>query len=143
MEKEGELMIEIQNVLFLCTNNSSRSQMAEGLLRSLYYDKYSSFSAGLNATSVHPLAIKVMDEIGINIKEQHSKDIEELKGMQFDYIVTVCDNVKEHCPFFPGKITIHQNFNDPDLTNGSDEEKLNEFRKIRDEIKEWIIDFFS
>jgi arsenate reductase len=136
-------MVEIQNVLFLCTNNSSRSQMAEGLLRSLYYDKYSSFSAGINVTSLHPLAKKVMDEIGININEQHSKNIEELKGMQFDYVVTVCDKVREYCPFFPGKISIHKNFDDPDLTNGSDEEKLNEFRKIRDEIKEWIIDFFS
>ena len=132
-----------KKVLFLCTHNSCRSQIAEGLLRDFGNDNYESFSAGVKKTTVHTLAIKVMDEVGIDISNQFSKHIEEFKGTQFDYVVTVCDNAKEICPFFPGKNVIHQSFKDPGLIDGTDEEKLKAFRKTRDEIKQWSVDTFS
>jgi arsenate reductase (thioredoxin) len=131
-------MINKKSVLFLCTHNSCRSQIAEGLLRSLYPDNYDVYSAGVVKTSVQPLAIKVMDEIDIDISNQSSKSIEVYKDRQFDYVVTVCDNAREVCPFFPGKNIIHKNFNDPSQIEGTDKEKMQAYRKIRDEIREWI-----
>ena len=89
-----------KKVLFICTHNSARSQMAEGILRTLYGDRYEAYSAGTQPTKVNPYAIKVMSEIGIDISNHRSKSAEEFRGKEFDYVVTVCDNVKEACPFF-------------------------------------------
>lgn len=117
--------------------------MAEGLLRHLYGDIYEVYSAGLEVTEVNPYAIRVMKELGIDISNHRSKSIEEFKGMVFDYVVTVCDSAKERCPFFPGKRIIHKSFEDPADFIGEEDEKLKIFRKVRDEIKEWIIDTFN
>lgn len=117
--------------------------MAEGLLRALYRDYYESYSAGLETAEVNPYAIRVMKEIGIDISNQRSKSIDEFKGMIFDYVVTVCDNAKERCPFFPGKKVLHKSFVDPAGFEGEEEEKLKIFRNVRDEIKEWIIETFG
>jgi len=132
-----------KSVLFICTHNSARSQMAEGLLRSMYGDKYEVASAGTIASQVNPYAIEVMKEIGIDISNHRSKSIEEFRGKTFDYVITVCDRANETCPFFPGKVHIHRNFEDPALATGSDEEKLKVFRKVRDEIRSWIEDVFG
>lgn len=132
-----------RKVLFICTHNSCRSQMAEGLLRALYGDYYESYSAGLEATEVNPYAIKVMSEIGIDISNQRSKSINEFKGILFDYVVTVCDSAKERCPFFPGKRVIHKSFVDPAEFIGSEEEKFSVFREVRDQIKDWIVETFG
>jgi len=127
-----------QKVLFLCTHNSARSQMAEGLLRTLYSNHYEAYSAGIEPSSVSPYAVEVMKELGIDISTHRSKSIEEYRGMTFDYVVTVCDHAKEACPFFPGKKILHKSFDDPSAFNGSIIEILTVFRRVRDEILEWI-----
>jgi arsenate reductase len=132
-----------KEVLFVCMNNSARSQMAEGLLQSLYGDRYKARSAGVNPTELNPFAIRVMAEIGIDISKNRSKSIEEYRRVKFDYVVTVCDEANESCPFFPGKVQIHKGFKDPALARGSDEEILEVFREIRDEMREWIIQEFG
>ena len=132
-----------QTVLFLCTHNSARSQMAEGLLNTLFKSKYQAFSAGITPRQVNPYAIEVMKELGIDISDNRSKSIEEFRDVTFDYVVTVCDNTKESCPFFPGKKILHKNFEDPANFNGEIEETLTIFRKVRDEIKVWIINNFD
>ncbi len=133
-----------QKFLFLCTHNSTRSQMAEGLFKSLYGDRYEVYSAGTKPLRVNPYAIKVMAEIGINISSHYSKSFEEFYGMEFDYVITVCDNVKETCPFFPnGKRYLHKGFKDPSKTQGKEEEVIREFRKVRDEIKKWMEEMFG
>lgn len=132
-----------KKVLFVCTHNSARSQIAEGLLNYFCSDKYQAFSAGSNATKVNPFSIEVLKEIGIDIKHHYSKNMTEFEGRHFDYVITVCDNAKETCPFFPmANEYIHKSFRDPSSVDGSYEDKLNAFRKTRDEIKEWIIEFF-
>lgn len=132
-----------QTVLFLCTNNSARSQMAEGLLNTLFKSKYQAFSAGITPRQVNPYAIEVMKELGIDISDNRSKSIEEFRDVTFDYVVTVCDNAKESCPFFPGKKILHKSFEDPAKFNGEIEEILSKFKKVRDEIKQWIIKNFD
>ncbi|MCX7795356.1 MAG: arsenate reductase ArsC [bacterium] len=132
-----------ERVLFICTHNSCRSQMAEGLLRYLYGDIYEAYSAGLEVTEVNPYAIKVMKELDIDISNHRSKSIEEFRGIMFDYVVTVCDSAREKCPFFPGKKVIHKSFEDPAEFVGREDEKLEIFRKVRDEIKDWIIKTFD
>ncbi|MCS7202360.1 MAG: arsenate reductase ArsC [Dictyoglomus sp.] len=133
----------MKKVLFICTHNSARSQMAEGLMNALYKDKFLAFSAGTDPKGVNPLAIEVMKEIGIDISHHRSKSIEEFRGESFDYVVTVCDSAKEKCPFFPGgKKYIHKGFMDPSSFEGSYEEKLEIFRKVRDEIKKWLEEYF-
>ena len=129
-------------VLFICTNNSARSQIAEGFLNFLYND-YEAFSAGTKQSSLNPYAVKVMKEIGIDISQQKSKNIDVFRNQNFDFVVTVCDNAKENCPFFPGKKVIHISFKNPAKYEGSDEEIIVNFRKTRDEIKEWIIKTFE
>jgi len=125
-----------QKVIFICTGNSCRSQMCEGLLRNMTGDKYDVFSAGLKPSLVNPNAIKVMNEIGVDISKHISVDVNRYIGDEFDYIITVCDNAKESCPVFPGKgKRIHWSFNDPEDAVGNEEEVLNEFRKVRDQIK--------
>jgi arsenate reductase len=121
-----------QKVLFLCTHNSARSQIAEGLLKTIYSKKYDVYSAGTQPTKVNPYAIKVMKEIGIDISSNRSKSIQEFRDKTFDIVVTVCDNAKEACPFFPGKKIIHRGFEDP--INGD----IIAFRNVRDKIKEWM-----
>ncbi len=125
-------------VLFLCTQNSARSQMAEGLLRSLYGSGYEVFSAGTQPAPVHPLAVQVMEEIGIDISAQSSKDVALFIDKEIDVVVTVCDRAKETCPFFPyGRRFLHQSFLDPAAAQGG-EERLEAFRRVRDEIRAWI-----
>ena len=122
-------------VIFVCTNNSARSQMAEGILRHFHGDLYEVYSAGTEPTTVNPLAIAALKEIGIDISHHRSKGISELGGMNFDVAVTVCDRSNNNCPFVPGaRISIHRSFADPD-----DEAS---FKKIRDEIKQWIAETF-
>ena len=148
-------------VLFLCEHNSARSQMAEGLLRHLYGEKYEVFSAGSNPTKVNPFAIKVMAEIGIDISRQVSKSIEEFRNKQIDLVVSVCQSsAKLTCSLcsspivmgrpeiintsIPGaKRYLHHGFNDPSEVDGSDEEETLAFRRTRDDIKQWIFDSFA
>ncbi len=123
-------------ILFLCTHNSARSQMAEGLLRHLAGDRFEAHSAGTEATRVRPLAIRAMDEVGVDITGQVSKTLERYLGEPFDYVITVCDDANEACPFFPGaKDRLHWPFEDPSRAEGSEEECLAIFRRVRDEIK--------
>lgn len=122
-------------VLFLCTGNSCRSQMAEGFLRHFYGDKYEAHSAGVKPSVVNPYAIKVMAEKGVDISNQRSKSVDEYKGQSFDKVITVCDNAKESCPVFPGKVEhIHWSFIDPAEATGTEDEKLKVFRDVRDQI---------
>ncbi len=131
-------------VLFLCTGNSCRSQMAEGLLRYFGNSRFEVYSAGVNPSFVHPLAIKVMKEIGIDISNHRSKSVAEFLGQTFDYVITVCDKAKESCPNFPGEVKkIHWSFEDPAEATGTEEERLKVFRKVRDEIKEHILSFIK
>ena len=133
-------MSQPKRVLILCTGNSARSQMAEGILRNDGGEKYEVLSAGVNPGFVRPEAILVMKEIGIDISDARSKSVEEFDGQEFDYVITVCDNAKEACPIFPGNmIRIHQNFEDPPASGvGDDEGRLSIFRRVRDEIREWF-----
>lgn len=113
--------------------------MAEGLLKTLYGDSYDVYSAGTEPTTVNPYAIRVMAEIGIDISSQRVKSVEAFLGMNFEYIVTVCDHAKETCPYFPGSgKNLHQSFADPSQFKGTDAEIIAGFRRVRDEIKDWI-----
>src|ERR1700687_5300163 len=125
-----------QRVLFLCTGNSCRSHMAEGWLRKLGSDSFDVFSAGSNpAGHVHPLAIKAMDEVGVDISRHTSKSLQEFVGQPFDYVITVCDNAREACPAFPGAGNqLHWGFSDPAHVQGTEEEQMLVFRRVRDEI---------
>lgn len=128
-----------ERVLFLCNHNSARSQMAEGLLKSLYGEHYEAYSAGSNPSSVNPYAVKVLKEVGVDISENHSKSLREFEGLEFDYVVTVCGGEGEVCPLFHGgKTYFHKSFDDPTAVDGTDHEKTNAFRRIRDEITDWI-----
>ena len=123
-------------VLFLCTHNSARSQMAEGLLRHFGGDRFEVHSAGTEATHVRPLAVAAMAEIGVDVSAQESKTLERYLGESFESIVTVCDAANEACPVFPGaKNRLHWSFEDPSRAVGSEEERLAVFRRVRDEIK--------
>jgi arsenate reductase len=128
-----------QSVLFLCTHNSARSQMAEGLLNHLRGDRYQAYSAGSEPGTVHPLAVKVMAEIGIDISAHRSKHGREFVGRELDLVVTVCDNARESCPIFPGaRVVEYESFPDPAAVVGSEEEKLAAFRTGRNAIMKWI-----
>jgi arsenate reductase len=135
--------MEKKKVLFLCTHNSARSQMAEGLLRALRGNRYEAYSAGTEPTAVSPYAVKVMAEIGIDISRHRSKSVDAFTSGSFDYVVTVCDNAKEACPFFPGgRKMLHESFEDPSTFAGGEEEITAGFRHIRNEIKGWIEETF-
>jgi arsenate reductase len=126
-------------VLFLCTHNSARSQMAEGLLRHLGGDRFEVHSAGTKATGVRPEAVRAMSEIGVDISFQKSKTLHRYLGEAFDYVITVCDAANEACPAFPGAgRRLHWPFEDPSAASGSEEERLTAFRRVRDEIGERI-----
>ena len=131
-----------KRVLILCTANSARSQMAEGLLRHDHGERFEVESAGSRATAVRPEAIAVMNEIGIDISGHRSKSVDEFAGTNFDYVLTVCDNAKESCPIYPGHgKRLHHNFDDPAAVQGSDEERLSAFRRVRDEIRSYLNNF--
>ncbi|RQW81029.1 MAG: arsenate reductase ArsC [Methanothrix sp.] len=131
-----------KNVLFFCTHNSARSQMAEGLLRALSGERYQAFSAGVSPTIVDPDAIRAMAEIGIDISGQRSKGLEEVRETKFDTVVTVCDNARESCPLFSGAGNmVHKSFLDPASFKG--EERIIAFRSIRDELRAWIEENFE
>jgi arsenate reductase len=128
--------MEKTKVLFLCTHNSARSQMAEGLLRHLAGDRFEAMSAGTEATHVRPLAVRAMDELGIDISGQESKTLDTYLGEPFDYVITVCDDANEACPIFPGaKKRLHWSFEDPSSAPGTEEDRLNVFRTVRDRIR--------
>ncbi len=122
-------------VLFLCTGNSARSQIAEGYLRHVADDRYQAMSAGIYPKGLNPLAVEAMREIGIDISSQQSKDVVSLLGQHIPYVVTVCDNAKERCPIFPGTWKfLHWSFEDPAALQGPYEERLAVFRRVRDQI---------
>ncbi len=128
-----------QRVLFLCTHNSARSQIAEGLLRQLGGDRFEVFSAGTEATRVRPLAIQVMAELGIDISGQHSKILDRYVNEPFDEVITVCDTAAEVCPVFPGAVhRRHWSFEDPSKAIGSEAEQFAVYRRVRDEIRSRI-----
>ena len=130
-----------QRLLILCTGNSARSQMAEGLLRHMAGDRYEVFSAGTRPASLNPNAVEAMREIGIDISGQRSKSVDVFVDQQFDYIITVCDNAKESCPIFPGGgQRIHQSFEDPAAHPG---EQGAAFRKVRDALNSWLKKFVA
>ncbi len=132
-----------KRVLFICTHNSARSQMAEGFLNAFYGNKYVGYSAGVTPTKVNPYVVKSMAEIGIDVSRNRSKSIEEFRGENFNYVITVCDSAREACPFFPGEEVIHKSFDDPSRFNGSEEEILKQVRQVREEINEWIKSRFT
>ncbi len=122
-------------VLFICTHNSARSQMAEGFLHAMAGDRFEVASAGTDATHVHLIAIQAMDEIGIDMSGHSSKTIDALIDQPWDYVITVCDSAIERCPVFPRRTTrIHWSFEDPSQATGTEEERLQTFRRVRDEI---------
>lgn len=130
-------------VLFLCTGNSCRSQMAEGLCRHLNGDLFEVASAGIETHGLNPLAVKVMNEIGIDISTHHSKTVADLGSREFDYVITVCGHANETCPFFPARTkVIHRGFDDPPrlaAKASGEEEALAFYRRVRDEIKEYVL----
>ncbi|MEG6584456.1 arsenate reductase ArsC [Dendrosporobacter sp. 1207_IL3150] len=133
-----------KKVLFLCTHNSARSQIAEGLLRTIYGDKYESYSAGTEVTRVNPYVFKSMVEAGIDLSSHRSKHLQEFIKDEFDYVVTVCDNAREACPYFPNaKHRIHKSFSDPSKFTGTEEEILAGVATVREEIRNWLEETFG
>lgn len=132
----SELVVRKQRVLFLCTHNSARSQMAEGLLRAMAGHRFEVQSAGTEKTAVHPLAIRAMAERGLDIRAHISKVVDSLGPAPWDYLITVCDDANERCPFVPGARTrLHWSLEDPSRAAGSEDERLAVFRRVRDEIE--------
>ena len=133
-----------KSVLVLCTGNSARSQMGEGLFRTEGGESYEVFSAGTRPSTVRPEAIAAMKEIGIDISSHRSKSVDEFAGQNFDYVVTVCDNARDNCPVFPaGTERIHWSFEDPAAVEGSESERLAAFRRIRNQIHERVKAFVA
>jgi arsenate reductase len=133
-----------KRVLFICTANSCRSQMAEAVINHFLGNKIEAFSAGTQATAVHPLTIKAMLEIGIDISQQRSKNLSAFDGQNFDYVITLCGSANETCPLYiGGSRKMHIGFDDPTEARGTEEDILREFRRVRDEIKERLLIFFK
>lgn len=131
-----------QRVLFLCTHNSARSQMAEGFLRALAGDRFEVASAGTQATRVHPLAVRAMADLAIDLSGHTSKIVDDLVEQPWDYVITVCDAANETCPVFPKKSSrLHWSFEDPSEAAGTDDQRLEVFRRVRDQIKRRITDW--
>ena len=127
-----------KSILVLCTANSARSQMAEGIIRHLFGDRFEVFSAGTHPSIVRPEAIKAMAEIGIDISGHRSKSVEEFAGREIDYVLTVCDNARENCPYFPARTkVIHHSFDDPAAVEGDEETRVAAFRIVRDQIRDY------
>ena len=134
---------EKKSVLFICTHNAARSQMAEALLNKLYEDRYTAFSAGTDPTQIDPLVVKVMREIGVDVSSNQSKSLNIFQDVTLDYAITLCDQAKESCPYFPGgRSQLHRGFPDPSAFKGNPEDVITEYRRIRDEIKDWIEEEF-
>jgi len=128
-----------ERVLFLCTHNSARSQMAEGFLRKMASDRFEVESAGTEETRVNPLAIRAMHEIGIDLSGHRSKTLDRFLDQAWDYVITVCDSANERCPIFPRSVRrLHWSFEDPSRATGTEEQRLEVFRRIRDQISEQI-----
>ena len=134
-------MADKKRVLFLCTGNSARSQMAEGLLRKLAGDRYEVFSAGTHPKGLHPCTVEVMQEISIDVHSQTSKNVKQYEDQQFDYVITVCDRARQQCPVFPGAAPIHWGFDDP--VEAPEAKQLEAFRRVRDEILRCLRLFIS
>jgi len=135
-------MSDQKRILILCTGNSARSQMAEGLLRHLGADRFEVASAGVAPGHVRPEAVEVMRELGIDISSHRSKSVDEFLEQEFDYVITVCDNANEQCPVFPGRTKrIHWSFEDPAAAQGDESARLGVFRRVRDEISERLEEF--
>ena len=133
-----------EQVLFVCTHNSARSQMAEGLMNALHGDRYEAFSAGTEPSIINPRAVFALRELGIDISHHRSQHVNEFLSQEFDQVVTVCDHARETCPVFPGgKEIIHHSFVDPSSATGTELEKQAAFRKARDEIRGWIATEFG
>ena len=136
--------MEKRRVLILCTGNSARSQMAEGLLRHDAGEWFDVESAGTRPGMVRPEAIAVMKELGVDLSGHRSKHVDEFEGQRFDYVITVCDNARESCPVFFGEAKrIHQSFEDPAALKGSEQERLTAFRRVRDELRTYLAEFAS
>lgn len=134
----------MKRVLFICTRNSARSQMAEGLANHDLAGKVEAFSAGTDPSAVHPIAVAVMREVGIDMSHHRSKSIDEFAGEKFDYVITLCDQANESCPlFFGGTRRLHMGFDNPAAVMGSEEEKFMAFRKVRDQIRQEVVGFLS
>lgn len=128
-----------RRVLFVCTHNSSRSQMAEGMLRAWGGDRFEAFSAGTEVSTVRPEAIAAMAEIGIDISQQRSKSVEDFLGQKFEWVITVCDQARQNCPIFPGvEQTGHWSVEDPSQATGNDEQRLKTFGRVRDDLRNRI-----
>lgn len=133
-----------KNILVLCTGNSCRSQLTEGYLRFYAGERANIYSAGIETHGVNPKAVKVMAEDGIDISSHTSNHVDEYLTIPFDYVITVCDNANEACPYFPGKVDrFHQNFPDPAKAKGTSEEVMNEFRRVRDMVKIYAANFIN
>lgn len=134
-------MSEKSRILFLCTGNSCRSQMAEAFLRHIWGDQFDVYSAGIEKHGLNPLAVRVMREVGIDISRHESKSLDDLGALAFDYVITVCGHANESCPIFPGEtIRLHEGFDDPPKLAGnasSEEEALTHYRRVRDEIEQY------
>jgi arsenate reductase len=134
----------MKRVLFICTRNSSRSQMAEGLINHDLAGQFEAFSAGTEPSSVNPMAIAVMKELGIDISKQRSKGLDEFDGQKFDYVITLCSQADEACPvFFGGTKKIHMGFPDPTAAIGGEREKIVAFREVRDQIRKQVVEFLA
>jgi arsenate reductase (thioredoxin) len=133
-----------KRVLFLCTHNSCRSQMAEGLVNHFFGDRFQAFSAGTEATRVNPLAARVLAELDIDLAGHRSKTLDEFAGEPFDYVITLCGDAHRKCPLFLGGVKrVHIGFDDPSRLQGSDDEVLPEYRRVRDEIRQRLTQFFA
>ena len=128
-----------KSVLFICIHNAARSQMAEAILNKLYGDRYTAFSAGTDPTQIDPLVVLVMREIGVDVSDCRSKGLNLFNNSNMDYAITLCDQAKESCPYYPGGIEhLHKGFSDPSELKGKTEDVINGYRRIRDEIQNWI-----
>ncbi|MBN2134179.1 MAG: arsenate reductase ArsC [Acidobacteria bacterium] len=136
-------MNDRRKILFLCTGNSCRSQMAEGWLRHYFSDRYDAYSAGTAPGKLDPRAVKVMSESGVDISSHKSKSVDDFGKMEFDYVITVCDSARENCPFFPAKVKlIHKGFEDPPVLAReakSEDEAFGFYQRVRDEIEDFIL----
>jgi arsenate reductase len=138
------MVIGMKKILVLCTGNSCRSQMAHGYLKYFGKEKVEVFSAGVEIHGLNPFAVGIMAEDGIDISKNTSNHVDEYSNINFDYVITVCDNAKESCPFFPSQTkTIHHSFEDPSKASGSSKELIAEFRKVRNQIKEFSKSFIE
>ena len=133
-----------KRILFICTHNSARSQMAEAFLKTLFPERFEAYSAGTQPGKLNPFVVKAMGEVGMDISGNHTKSVDEFKGDKFDFVVTVCDQAKESCPYFPGALGyLHRNFEDPSTFTGSEEEIMEKVRQVRDNIKNWVLETFG